>query len=108
MDRHDVNWKGYWPAVPTPLTRDGALDERAWRELLRMYLAQGMHGVLVNGTTGEWFSQSDAERKRLAEIATEEQVQGHGHGQGQRQQQGGRPHRPNSGRPGSRRGGKKG
>ncbi len=72
MDRHDVNWKGYWPAVPTPFTRDGALDERALRELLRMYLAQGMHGVLINGTTGEWFSQSDLERKRLAEIATEE------------------------------------
>ena len=31
---------------------------------------------------------------------------GHGQGQGQRQQQGGRPHRPNGGRPGPRRGGK--
>ena len=72
MDRNDVTWRGYWPAAPTPFTRDGALDEGAWREILRMYLRQGMHGVLVNGTTGEWFSQTEAERKRLAEIATEE------------------------------------
>jgi dihydrodipicolinate synthase/N-acetylneuraminate lyase len=72
MDRHSVTWRGYWPAAPTPFTRDGALDERAWRELLRLYRSQGMHGILVNGTTGEWFAQSDAERMRLAEIATEE------------------------------------
>jgi 1-pyrroline-4-hydroxy-2-carboxylate deaminase len=28
--------------------------------------------VLVNATTGEWFSQSDAEQRRVAEIAVEE------------------------------------
>jgi len=31
-----------------------------------------VHGVLVNGTTGEWFSQTDAERRTLAEIAVHE------------------------------------
>jgi len=31
-----------------------------------------VHGILVNGTTGEWFSQSDAERRRVAEVAVEE------------------------------------
>jgi dihydrodipicolinate synthase/N-acetylneuraminate lyase len=72
MNRNDVNWRGYWPAAPTPFTRDGALDEGAWRELLRLYLSQGMHGILVNGTTGEWYAQTDAERRRVAEIATEE------------------------------------
>lgn len=72
MDRNDVDWKGYWVAAPTPFTRDGALDEAAWRAGLRHYKAIGVHGVLVNGTTGEWFSQSDAERKRVAEIAVEE------------------------------------
>jgi 1-pyrroline-4-hydroxy-2-carboxylate deaminase len=28
--------------------------------------------VLVNGTTGEWFSQTEAERRRVAEVAVEE------------------------------------
>jgi 4-hydroxy-tetrahydrodipicolinate synthase len=72
MNRDYVDWKGYWVATPTPFTREGALDENAFRESLRLYHCEGVHGVLVNGTTGEWFSQSDAERRRVAEIAVEE------------------------------------
>jgi dihydrodipicolinate synthase/N-acetylneuraminate lyase len=71
MNRGDVEWHGYWPAAPTPFTAEGALDEGAWRALLDLYAEQGVHGVLVNGTTGEWFSQNPAERRRVAEIAVE-------------------------------------
>jgi dihydrodipicolinate synthase/N-acetylneuraminate lyase len=71
MRRDDVNWRGYWPAAPTPFTADGAIDEPAWRELLELYVAQGMHGILVNGTTGEWFSQTPEERQWLAQSAVE-------------------------------------
>lgn len=31
----------------------------------------GVHGVLINGSTGEWFAQSVKERKRVAELAVE-------------------------------------
>jgi len=72
MNRKSVDWKGYWVASTTPFTAEGALDETAFRELLRLYHKQGVHGVLINGTSGEWFSQSDAERRRVAEIAVEE------------------------------------
>jgi 4-hydroxy-tetrahydrodipicolinate synthase len=72
MNRDNVSWRGYWVAAPTPFTREGALDERLWREELRLYHEQGVHGILVNGTTGEWFSQSDDERRRVAEIAVGE------------------------------------
>jgi 1-pyrroline-4-hydroxy-2-carboxylate deaminase len=72
MDRDSVDWKGYWIAAPTPFTVTGALDESALRGVLRLYRGQRVHGVLVNGTTGEWFSQTDAERRRVAEIAIEE------------------------------------
>ena len=54
----------------------GALDERALRSVLRLYCDQGVHGVLINGTTGEWFSQTEAERRRVAEIAVEETPRG--------------------------------
>ncbi|WP_413809724.1 dihydrodipicolinate synthase family protein [Streptomyces sp. OE57] len=67
-----VSWRGYWPAAPTPFAADGSLDESAWRELLRLYTEHGVHGVLVNGTTGEWFSQTPDERRRVAEIAVTE------------------------------------
>ncbi|MEY9212832.1 dihydrodipicolinate synthase family protein [Thermobifida halotolerans] len=72
MDRGDVTWRGYWPAAPTPFDTEGRLDEDAWRALLRLYLAQGVHGVLVNGSTGEWFSQTPDERRSVARIAVEE------------------------------------
>ena len=72
MDRNDVDWKGYWPASPTPFTASGELDEASLRQLLRFYLREGMHGVLINGTSGEWFSQSEEERRRVAEISVEE------------------------------------
>jgi 1-pyrroline-4-hydroxy-2-carboxylate deaminase len=72
MDRDSVDWKGYWIAAPTPFTEVGTLNERALRSVLRLYYDQGIHGVLVNGTTGEWFSQTETERQRVAEIAVEE------------------------------------
>jgi 1-pyrroline-4-hydroxy-2-carboxylate deaminase len=73
MNRNDVSWKGYWPASITPFTEGGdAVDENEFRLLLRWYLAEGMHGILVNGSTGEWFMQTEEERRRVAEIAVEE------------------------------------
>jgi 4-hydroxy-tetrahydrodipicolinate synthase len=34
-----------------------------------LYISHGVNGILINGSTGEWFSQTDAERMRVAEIA---------------------------------------
>lgn len=69
MNRHDVDWWGYWVAAPTPFLPDGGLDEPALRALLSLYAEQGVSGVLVNGSTGEWFSQTPDERRRVAEVA---------------------------------------
>ena len=49
---------GYWPACPTPFHADQSLDLDSLRALLEFYVGEGMHGLLVNGTTGEWFSQT--------------------------------------------------
>jgi dihydrodipicolinate synthase/N-acetylneuraminate lyase len=69
MDRNDVSWKGYWPACPTPFHADQSLDLDSFRALLEWYIGQGVHGLLVNGTSGEWFSQTSDERRRVAETA---------------------------------------
>jgi 4-hydroxy-tetrahydrodipicolinate synthase len=71
MNRDDVTWRGYWPASPTPFAADGSYDAAAHRALIDWYVGEGMHGVFVNGTTGEWFSQSDEERRLVAETAVE-------------------------------------
>ena len=69
MDRNDVDWAGYFPAVVTPFTESGALDTDTLHALIEQYAERGMHGVVVNGTCGEWFSQSVDERKAVAETA---------------------------------------
>ena len=69
MDRNDVTWKGYWAACPTPFHEDGSYDADSHRALLDWYVGQGLHGVLINGTTGEWFSQTPEERKLVAQTA---------------------------------------
>lgn len=65
MNRNDINWTGYIPAITTPFTRDGAM---AWDDLgrqLEWYVEQRMHGVVLAGTSGEWFSMNEAERAQL-------------------------------------------
>ncbi|MEV5412162.1 dihydrodipicolinate synthase family protein [Thermopolyspora sp. NPDC052614] len=71
MDRNDVAWAGYWTAAITPFTAAGELDEDALRAVIDRAVEQGVHGVCVNGSTGEWFSQTLDERRRVAEIAVQ-------------------------------------
>ncbi|PXY36658.1 dihydrodipicolinate synthase family protein [Prauserella flavalba] len=71
MDRKDVDWKGYWTAPVTPFTADGRLDEPAFAKVIEYAVGEGVHGILVNGSTGEWFAQTTAERERVAEVAVE-------------------------------------
>jgi 1-pyrroline-4-hydroxy-2-carboxylate deaminase len=72
VDRHSVEWRGYWAAAPTPFTAAGDVDEGSLRRVLRDYVESGVHGVVVNGTTGEWFSQDLGERQSVAAAAVHE------------------------------------
>jgi dihydrodipicolinate synthase/N-acetylneuraminate lyase len=66
-----VDWRGYWTACPTPFHEDGSFAPELLRELIEFYLGEGIHGMLINGTTGEWFSQPAAMRREVAETALE-------------------------------------
>jgi dihydrodipicolinate synthase/N-acetylneuraminate lyase len=71
MNRETVDWKGYIPAITTPFTAAGELDRAAWCELVEWMVAEGMHGIAVAGTTGEWFSLTPEERLELFRLAAE-------------------------------------
>lgn len=71
MNRNDVDWRGYWTAPVTPFAPDGSIEEASLRAVLTHAVDSGVHGILCNGSTGEWFSQSDLERRRVAEIAVD-------------------------------------
>jgi dihydrodipicolinate synthase/N-acetylneuraminate lyase len=71
VDRNSVDWKGYIPAITTPFTAEGELDRDAWHELVDWMVAEGMHGIAVAGTTGEWFSLLPDERIELFRLAAD-------------------------------------
>jgi dihydrodipicolinate synthase/N-acetylneuraminate lyase len=71
MDRNSVNWRGYIPALTTPFTAAGELDLQGWRELVEWAVGEGMHGIVVAGSSGEWFTLDHDERVKLFELATE-------------------------------------
>ncbi len=59
-------------AVVTPFDASGAVDERAYRSLVRFLLAHGSEGIVVAGTTGEASTLSDPERIALFRATVEE------------------------------------
>lgn len=60
--------RGSIPPIITPF-RNGAVDYQAYAGLLEFQLAQGTHGVLVNGTSSEPSTLTLDERNRLVDVA---------------------------------------
>lgn len=63
--------KGSMPALITPF-RGGAMDEEALRRLVAWQIAEGSHGIVPVGTTGESATLSHEEHQRVVEICVEE------------------------------------
>ena len=64
---------GVNPALVTPFTKDGKVDEKAFRRLIRHCIdTLGVTGLVPAGTTGEFTSLSPEEHKRVLQIAVEE------------------------------------
>lgn len=53
------------PAITTPFDERGELDLGSLRKLLEWLADEGMHGLIVAGTTGEWFSMNSTEKAAL-------------------------------------------
>src|ERR1700675_158145 len=57
--------RGVLPALATPLTRDGEVDEPAVQRLVEHVLAGGVHGLLPLGSTGEAASLDESSRRKV-------------------------------------------
>ncbi len=64
-------FRGSIPALLTPM-RNGRIDEQAFRALIDWHVAEGSHGIVPVGTTGESPTLSHQEHKRVVEIAVEQ------------------------------------
>src|SRR5690606_39174704 len=63
--------KGSIPALITPM-KNGAVDEAAFRKFVAWQIAEGSHGLVPVGTTGESATLSHEEHMRVIAICVEE------------------------------------
>ena len=66
------NYRGVIAYPPTPFTPSLELDEEAVRGNIRKLLNAGAEGISMAGTSGEFYTMSEAELRRIAEIMSEE------------------------------------
>jgi 4-hydroxy-tetrahydrodipicolinate synthase len=59
---------GSYPPLVTPF-KNGAVDYETYARLVERQVAEGSHGIVVNGTTAEPSTLSVDERNRLVETA---------------------------------------
>src|ERR1700751_3569181 len=66
-----TNFRGSFTALVTPF-KNGSLDEAAFRSLVSWQIAEGTHGLVPVGTTGESPTVSHDEHKRVGEWCIDE------------------------------------
>lgn len=66
------DFKGIYAALLTPYDRDGQVNEKELKKLVRYLIRKGIDGFYVAGSTGETFLLSLDERKRILETVLEE------------------------------------
>lgn len=66
-----MKFEGIYVPVVTPFRPDLSIDYDAWGEVIDWQLANGSHGIVVGGSTGEFFSLSQEERISQFKFAKE-------------------------------------
>lgn len=66
-----LEFKGVFPAPPTPVTEDGRINEKALRALLDDNIAHGCGGFWIAGSTGEGPMLTDEQRDVATKVSAE-------------------------------------
>ncbi|MDP6969041.1 MAG: dihydrodipicolinate synthase family protein [Gammaproteobacteria bacterium] len=64
-----MQFEGIYVPVITPFDADYGINEKAYGDIIEGTIAAGMQGIIVGGTTGEYYAMTRAERIRTMEIA---------------------------------------
>ncbi len=57
----------YTPAI-TPLAQDGSIDNQAFSEVLESLIEAKVHGIIIGGSTGEYYAHTSQERFDLSKL----------------------------------------
>ncbi|MCP4316551.1 MAG: dihydrodipicolinate synthase family protein [Hyphomicrobiales bacterium] len=66
-----MKFEGIYTPVITPHTADGSIDNDGFAVVIEHLIAAGVHGIVVGGSTGEYYAQSIDERVALLNLAKE-------------------------------------
>ncbi len=66
-----MSFKGIIPPAITPINDDHSIDEGGFATVLEYMIEKGVHGIIVGGTTGEFYALSAEERVRQFKLAKE-------------------------------------
>lgn len=70
---HGHEFRGSYTVQVTPFTADGSdIDEAAQRRFVDWQIAEGVPGLIILGTSGEFLAVSDRERTRLIEVTVDQ------------------------------------
>lgn len=73
MSKFDIKaFKGVIPAVLTVFDKDENIDEIGMRQLVSFLIDKGVNGLYLTGSTGEGFTMTSEERKKVVEIVMDE------------------------------------
>ena len=64
-----MKFEGIYTPVVTPYSDDGSIDRDRFAEVVEHLIAAGVHGIIVAGTTGEYYAQTAEERAALMPLA---------------------------------------
>lgn len=62
-------WKRVFVVSATPYLENGDLDVAAFSNLMNTFVSDGVQGIIVAGSTGEWYTMRDDERVELFKLA---------------------------------------
>ncbi|WP_321878299.1 dihydrodipicolinate synthase family protein [Paraburkholderia bannensis] len=66
-----MNFEGIYTPAITPLDAAGQIDKKAFADVLESLVAAGIHGIIIGGSTGEYYAHTAQERFDLGSLAKE-------------------------------------
>ncbi|MNC03686.1 4-hydroxy-tetrahydrodipicolinate synthase [compost metagenome] len=64
-----MNFDGIYTPAITPLSSDGQIDFSAFGEVIEYLVESKVHGIIIGGSTGEYYAHTASERVEIAQRA---------------------------------------